>query len=506
MPNIRVMQWNIRTFGPGVTAVPGMLNALSRIIRGANPDIVILLELAKNQGGQALGQLCNQLRWDNPANHWRGMVSYPTGRERYGFICRDLNLVRPLQATATANDQVGDQANPVRNVETLQFTTWPVNWPTAVPVPLVPPIPGLNQHPLLGVFYHDAYDRPGKRQRNASGQPLRYGGYNLGEGGRMPCLVIFRIHTAAGNDCYLPIVVNHYWAARSSHATNAGALDQINETRLLHIAQKFVRGLSGGATTCGYVDIDNAAVPVRELMFTGDWNIDFRLNSNLGNAPARNNRSALNTLTPTQQNAGSAPIPLAPPPAGGHYPTAAQGPGAVPAGPPPAVPFNPPEDSRVGDYINRQYLTSAITTQGTILLRLTPAAAFQQSVAIINAAANFWELRRVAFDLTFFAGTRLNTAALLTPVGHTFPASPADAGEVIDVPASIDPMGAAPALLSHFHAGPIQQHYAIAPVRFKANLAPNLNVAGAALNLQHRWIGAQMISDHVPTVVQFFVP
>lgn len=511
MPNIRVMVWNIRKFGQRSTQIPGMLPALSRIIRGADPDIVVILEVVRASGGAGMGALCTQLRADDPANHWRGMISYSTGAERYGFICRNLNLVRPLQATPTTN-AIGTAQRPVRNIETLRFTTWPANFPAPVPAP---PLPPFTEFPLVGLFYEDPGDRPGKKQRTFSGQSLRGGGgYNEGNGGRLPCLAVFHIRTPApaANDCYLPILVNHYWASRRSNATNAGALSQISQSPLLHITQKFAHRDGFGHTVSGYLDIDGAAVALQELIFTGDWNVDFRLNDANGGVVARRNRAAFNKLTPAQQDGGSLPIPLAAPPAAFAWNDAGvvQGPGPADPAAAPGVPFNPVEEPSVDSWIPRQYLSAAVTTQGTILYQAAPPATYNANLALVNAAVNSWQLRPTAFDLVFFAGTRLNTAAVLTPAGATAPGLPADAGGVVDVPAGIRRPAGLPLAAGQFRVGLLQQYFANnapnAPVR-AANQAPNLNVAGAApLTLQDRWLGAQMISDHVPVVLQFVVP
>jgi hypothetical protein len=468
---------------------------------------VVILEVVQATGGAGMGALCTQLRADDPANHWRGMLSYSTGGERYGFVCRDLGLVRPLEATATTND-TGSAEHPVRNLDTLRFTTWPLNFPAPTPPP---PLPLFNQFPLVGMFYEDPGDRPGKKQKTYSGQALRGSGYGEGNGGRLPCLAVFHINTPAGTHCYLPILVNHYWASRSSSASNAGALRQIAQSPVLHIAQKFAHRDGYGNTASGYLDIDGAAHVVQELIFTGDWNVDFRLNDPNGGGVARNNNASFSQVTPTLQDAGSPPIPPPPPPAAFGWQDAGvvQGPG--PADPPaaPAVPFNPVEQPSVESWIPRQYLNAAITTQGTILYQAAPPNVYQASLQRVNAAANSWQLRPTAFDLLFFAGTRLNTAALLTPAGATAPGSPADAGGVVDVPAGIRRPGGGPLLPGQFRVGLLQQHFANAahgPIR-AADQAPNLSVAGAApLTLQDRWLGAQMISDHVPVVLQFVVP
>jgi hypothetical protein len=508
MPNIRVMLWNIRKFSGTKTNIPGMTAALSAIIRGANPDIVVIVEPTSVGGIPGLVALRAQLQGDdNNVNHWAVSTSYETGGECYAFLCRNLGLVRPLLATedpAAATPEPGTAADPLRNVEKMQFTTWPANWPTAY-APLAPLGPWPRQ-PLVNLFYRDVLARPAKRRKMSSGQPQQFGGYAQGRGARMPCMAIFHIHTpgAPPNDYYLPIVVCHYWANRSADQSNAGALDQIKEARLLHIAQKFAyRDLQTMTPrTCGYLDINGAAVPIQELMFTGDWNVDFLRNDPAGPFLSQKNHNAFQVVTPILQHGGSViPAPLAP--------GAVQGP--VPPGPAPAVPFQQFARPPVVNSIPNQNLTSAVTIQGTILLEQTPPAAFQANQAKVAApGATTRTLRELAFDLTFFAGTRLDTAAMLTPAG-AIPAMPADAGLVVDVPANLAgvpvPAGGLPP--PQFEVSLIQNHYANlapgAPVHH-ANLAPNLSAAGAVLGLQDRWIGANLISDHVPTVVQFVCP
>jgi hypothetical protein len=351
VPNIRVMVWNIRKFGQASTQIPGMLTALSRIIRGANPDIVVILEVVRASGGAGMGALCTQLRADDPANHWRGMISYSTGAERYGFICRDLNLVRPApgQTDHQCHRHGAAPGAQSRDAE-IHHLAGELSRAGARASAAA-----FHRFPLVGLFYEDPGDRPGKKQKTFSGQSLRGGGYNEGNGGRLPCLAVFHIRTPApvANDCYLPILVNHYWASRSSNASNAGALRQISQSPVLHIAQKFARRDGYGHTVSGYLDIDGAAHVVQELIFTGDWNVNFRLNDPNGAGVARNNRAAFNKLTPTQQDAGSLPIPLAAPPAAFAWNDAGvvRGPGPADPAAGPAVPFNPVEGPSVDSWI-----------------------------------------------------------------------------------------------------------------------------------------------------------
>jgi hypothetical protein len=80
---------------------------------------------------------------------------------------------------------------------------------------------------------------------------------------------------------------------------------------------------------------------------------------------------------------------------------------------------------------------------------------------------------------------------------------------VVDIPARIDPVGfAGPIQPGHFKAGLLQNYFAVtagAPVH-AADWAASLNIAGQPLTLTDRWLGAQMVSDHLPVVVEFTVP
>ncbi|GAA1957084.1 hypothetical protein [Catenulispora subtropica] len=500
MPNIRVLQWNIRKFGQPKSAIPGMLRAISHTIVGANADIAIILEPTGSTGVVALQALAADLRVIDGANHWALTYTSATGRERYGFLCRNLNLVRFTAVTnnvhvAAPPADIGTVNHPVRNLEEIDFTTWPANFGAPFPAPL----PAPPRQPLLDLFAVPPRARMARLVR-FGGQPAAQGGLAQGIGARLPCLALFHIHTPAGNHYYLPIVVCHFYATRSSHAHNGGATRQIAQMKFLHAVQKYAfRDLAAAGpppVECGYLSIDGAAVPVRELIITGDWNVDFKQNLDGGRFLEQVNHNAFVTLTPTPQNGGSAAVPLL-------VGTAVAGPGALPAGGPPIVPFQVPAAPPTVTSVPNQALRSAVTRQGTILLQYNAANA--RAVAGM-APGNLAALRDCCYDLTFYGGTQVSGAAMLTPAAG---GSPADAGLVVDVPASIVPGPAAPGGLApgQVWVGQIQNYYANRiPPLYNADQAPALNQHPAVLTLTDRWIGANLISDHVPTVLQFTCP
>jgi hypothetical protein len=498
MPNIRVLQWNIRKFSGTKSAIPGMLRAISRTIVGANADIAIIVEPTGTTGVAALVAQATDLAAFDPPNHWALAYTAATGRERYGFLVRDLGLVRPTRISNNPNGQAppandGTANHPVRNLEQIDFTTWPANFPAAVPAAL----PAAPLQPLLDVFALPRNPRAA-RQVRFGGQPAAQGGYAAGIGGRLPCLALFHIRTPGGNDYHLPIVVCHFFASRSCHQHNAGATQQIAQMKLLHASQKYAYhnlNVPGPPPVeCGYLSVDGAAVPVQELIITGDWNLDFKQNQTPGTQVESVNHNAFVTLTPTTQFGGSGPAPV---PAA----NAVVGPAALPAAGAPAVPFAVPAVAVRVTGIPHQALRSAVTTQGTILLEHNAVnAATVAGLAPANTAA----LRDCCYDLTFYGGTRTGAAAMLTPAAG---GNPADAGLVVDVPANISAPGGALAA-GQIDVSLVQGHYANVaggPVH-NAHLAGNLAVAGAALSAADRWIGANLVSDHVPTVLQFFCP
>jgi hypothetical protein len=85
MPNIRLMQWNIRKFSQVKAGIPGMLRAISRTIIGADADVVVIIELTRNNPPMAL--LAADLRLADPGRHWAPTRSPPPRRQSATASC-----------------------------------------------------------------------------------------------------------------------------------------------------------------------------------------------------------------------------------------------------------------------------------------------------------------------------------------------------------------------------------------------------------------------------------
>jgi hypothetical protein len=254
----------------------------------------------------------------------------------------------------------------------------------------------------------------------------------------------------------------------------------------LHIAQLFSwadpRQVPPPPPESGFLDLDGEARPVQELIYTGDFNIDFLQNQTYGDPLQRSNRAAFDELTPTEAQGGSnAP--------------AAQ-PGAPPSPPPPpAVPFAGPfGGGRQIGAIGSQRLRAAVTTQATIFKRFPSLPKPAPAPLPVNPG----ETRSAAFDNFFYGGRQSAQAVVNFGPGNV------DSGNVDDLTARIvRPGGVLP-------AGQIEVSGAAAfyGSRHAANRAPGLQVAAppAALPLVERWIGANLVSDHVPVVLDIPCP
>jgi hypothetical protein len=220
---------------------------------------------------------------------------------------------------------------------------------------------------------------------------------------------------------------------------------------------------------------------VQNVVFLGDFNIDFKQNTNTGTTnKQQTDHITWQTLTPTLGQGGSA----APPAGAGTVPTTV-----------PAVPFALPDLMPDIDLIANQSLRASCTTEGTILKKLD--ATFHPT----NAS----DLRGAAFDQFFYGGAVMNSAVLGQGTGGV------DSGEIIDIPSNIrQPGGVIP--VGQISVAALQQHYAgLAKPTKSAQLAPNLAAQNGvppppALTWDDRWIGARLVSDHLPVILQVACP
>lgn len=470
MPNIRIMNWNIEQLSWNKIQIAGMADAIAATVVSQNVDILIILEVRLGQVTNTMNTLSaalNARAGDNDYTAW--FLSDRTGGEAYGFIIRDLDIVRPVEVTG---GPTGASIDLLSNLHKNTFAVWPSNdfAVTAYPIP-----GGKPMMPLTDLY---ATKPPrGRIPAKFGGQQIGQGGYSLGRGFRLPCLAMFMVHSAVAGATYLlPTISCHYAAVRGGR--NHLAQGQTAQLKALHIAQLFNdNNITGGGAESGYIDVDNAAENIQEIVFTGDYNMDFLQNNPAGNNVARTNHAAYSSLTPTIANGGSA-LPAA-------LPAAA---GAVPA-----VPFAGPfPDGPVTTAIHNQALKAAATTQGTHLVEYDPL--------VIPPNTN--ALKDACFDNFIFGGTQLSaTVQINFGVGNV------DAADVVDVPANIvqpsGAMGAHDVELSGTAAA-----YLLKGTK-NAAAAPSLQAfAGTApaLTVNDRLIGARLVSDHLPVVVQYNLP
>ncbi|WP_152645043.1 endonuclease/exonuclease/phosphatase family protein [Kitasatospora griseola] len=465
------MNWNIEQLSINKLAVPGMLTAIAEIIVTARADIVLLLEVRLTQVESAMRQLSGALNGRDPGPthmNWTGyFLSRQTGGEYYAALVRNLDYIRPV-VVSTGPD--GSRLHPLCDLRENTFAVWPTaNWAaTAYPVAAARP-----SIPLCDVFATPRFDRPAKRRRTAfAGKPLAEGGFATGRGYRLPALAMFWVRTAVPGGHLLPFVICHYAAVRGHGQRNTLAQAQVAQLPHLHIAQLFNSNPAGPGTS-GYLDVlddarNHRAVRVQELCFTGDFNIDFLHNSAAGDHLARVNRAAIAALTPTAERGGSAAPPAAP---------------GV-AGPVPPVPYAPPQPpAREIGTIGNQVLRAAVTEQGTIQ-REYPLPVPPPPPPYASAA----------FDNFFYGGTCLVSAAQ----------HPHDAGEVINVPVRITQ--AHPAPPGQINLAATAGYYVIQLHKKNADNAPGLRLGAPPLTDNERLIGARLISDHLPVVLEFNCP
>jgi hypothetical protein len=472
------MNWNIEHLSENKLNIPGLAEAIARTVRAANVDVVIFLEVKITNVIAAMHTLSAALNHAQPGaagHNWKGwFLSYETGVEHYAVFIKDLSVVRPIHVyKPQTHPAEGSQDSPLTNLRRDKFRVWPNNF--AGPVGY--PIAGRPYLPLINLFAAPKNPRATKRARGFGGIPLDRGGYSMGRGFRLPVLAMLQVLTPAGNSHVLPFVACHYAAVRYQNQRNHLGQGQVSQLKLTHIAQLFSNNPGAAGAMSGYLNIrDNAdhnhAVAVQELCFTGDFNLDFRRNLLGGGNVEDSNRRAFDTLTPTIQNGGSAAPAAAP----GAVPMLAP---AVPF----AYPYNP-QAAYKGNIAN-QALKAAVTDRGTILRRLNVHAA---------PAQVFPPYARAAFDNFFYGGANLANANLVA----------GEAGRIIDVPGNVV-QNPAPGW-AQIDLTAVATYYA-GRGRKNAHLAPGLiNMMVAPIGNRERLIGANLVSDHLPVILQFPLP
>jgi hypothetical protein len=468
MPNIRVATWNVEHLSDFKLMAPGAATSIGQVIADLQPDVVVLLEVTNSSAIQVMTAISAAVNAaSGGGNNYTGwLVSYRTGNEAYGLLIRDLNVVRPIVVGGGAIG-AGTAADPALvNLDQTQFVTWPHNnfANTAYPAPA--PVGNRPRLPLTDVY---ATSPPRGRNRQLfAGQTMQGGGYALGRGFRMPALILLNI----GGNYLLPILVCHLGAVRSG--ANPLARAQFGQFKLTHIAQMY-----SAPTTLlnqGSLWVDNVAWQVRNIVVTGDFNIDFLQNATVGNALATGNNFALSRLSPTLPNAGSNAPPAAGPPV---------------VAPPGAPPANNPA-GRIWTAVPNMALRTAITQVGTMLHKYDAAVVPANTAALVGAC----------FDNFFYGGPDLTAHQVVLGAGT-------DAGLAQNFATNIVRGSVAGAANAYNVSGAWAHYTALGGVHHVA-AAPNLANTAALppppLDPNSALIGARLISDHLPVVVQFNLP
>lgn len=493
---LRIMNWNIQVLSEKKSSIPGMVEAIARTVVSQNIDLLIVTEVRTTDVVRIVNRLTtalNNLAGNN--DYLTGFLSYPTGGEYYGFIIRDLNYLRPVRVPIA---EAGNENNLLTTLDGVPFETWPGTFtalPNAYPVPS-----SRLRMPMMDLY---AKALPVSRKlAHFGGQRYDRGGYSLGRGYRMPCLAIFQVNNPP-DYTVIPIIVCHYAAVRGETDHNIlAASGQIQQLKGLDIAQKFNAG--------GTIRLNNQLVQIQELIVTGDFNVDYLQLANPD--PPALYQAALNcygalttTLIPTHGTNYDPSGGQNPPGQGGHW-----------------VP-NPALDAPYPmAEIPDLNLKVANTSQGTILIY------YDRRVNLPDGA----NLQGACFDNFFFGGRLLGNNNNVT-IG--FGAQNLDACNVVNIPGNIvqPPLNAQGNNLQNLMVGDLQKYYSevtgyvnagagqkrrtVTGVK-NADDADRLNMTRReaelwieygfftnppTLTTNDRLIGARLISDHLPTVIEF---
>ncbi len=473
---IRIATWNIQKLSYKKINIDGMAVALARILLANEIDLLIIIELCEVNYeataqilAEAMQEVAKEVAKDNST--YFSFVSNSTGKEAYGFIIKNLDVIRPVEWVPndkypnSTKENYGMASDPIRDLTTVNWRTWQAPFPQ----PVVPPFDAHRPFPLVNCFAKNQYLT---HELDFSGQtqPL---GYAQGIGYRLPCLAMFNVFDKASQSVtLLPIVVCHFAAVFGGK--NPLALKQIRDLQALHIAQLFSfydpTWQWPANATSGYLCVDNQAVNVRNVAFAGDYNVDFLENdANGGDDLKKSNRNALAAMTPTSAGGGSA------------APPALQG---LP-GPAPPVPFQQFRDSLPIDHINDQALKASPTFFPTILLPWDPLA---------PPPLNYDAILGALFDYWLYGGSIFSNAAVLNPP---------DNAKVFPVPLVIVQAAANLPMPYVSVDGPWMHRYARELNHERPVPAISLVMPHTSLTLRDQHLGALLLSDHLPIIFEF---
>lgn len=474
------MTWNIERISRDKASVPGMLQAIGKIVANERPDILIILEVSAGTADTTMAAIAKAAESASedagePGKYLGWLSSYETGGECYGLLIRDLNVVKPVVVAPPNKLQKlhpppnGENGSCLTNLDWNTFRTW--HQPPSS-------MPEREKLPLIDIY---SKKRPIRKcARVGFGGKKESGNLNtLSRGFRMPCLMLFSIQVA-GRVYLLPIISCHLGAVRSG--ANPLALGQVRQYNSFHICNMYTNGKS--LYSGGYLCIDGNLIRVQNLLLTGDFNIDFLLNissAKLHSLSQRNN-SALSTLTPTEAAGGS------------------EKPAAIPdkekfGDKPVSLPklFDVGENAFYYEDLAKLDLRTGITKKGTML---------KHPVLDENAISSSSDLVDACFDNFFFGGKDLIGEA---PNWNVQFLNRSDAAKVVDIIEYIDKdkdiTAAVKGMWSHYIK--IINKETSKSIKHSSD-SQNLNPTKTqALNWNDKLIGARFISDHLPIIIDF---
>lgn len=469
MPDIRIMNWNIQQLSSDKARIPSMAKNIGKVIVKSRADIVLIVEVTSgcaNVTMKLIAEATNAIaRQGGDTNDYKAWIhSYNTGGECYGVLIRNLNVIRPIVVSGgpSGAGTNADDAAALTNLDRNKFRTWLGTFrDLRNAYPKLPDADRPDRLPLINVYASTA-PGDGRNAEEFAGRALAAGGNSEGRGFRMPCLAMFEIRPLLRAETYfVPIVICHLGAVRGG--INHLAQGQIQQYKDTDIAQRFQAGR--------YVNLNNVARPVQNLIFTGDFNVDFLKNRDGGDHEESTNRGSFNHVTPTAANGGLA-LPLAMP--------------AAPIKPRPRPPFARPADGWPAGPKRTDIpvlaLKAGVTTRGTIYKTSEDYGQSKPPMAI-----------GACFDHFYFGG-----ADLADPLVYAL--ANAGGAEVLDL---------MPLIGQDLDVTQLWRYFSDKDTRAANTRDGRYLIEGVARGLHEnlsRLIGARFISDHLPTVMQFNLP
>lgn len=266
MTSLRIMNWNIETFGWDKLVKAGGCEPIARIIAAERPDIVCILEVSNLDlvASAAIQRLSESISAivaaeGEPGLYETFLISPRSSTEIYAFIIKDTARVWPLVPTLN-----GEPLGPVTLCDLTKLEpgdgggAQEIDWKRLDADARAGVAEPPGWFPLVDMRANSTY---GRKRARTTGQPVAEGGLSQGQGYRLACLGMFRVRSEQGGEHLIPIVVTHYAADAPMAAT------QMADLVHLHIAQLYRLNAS--------IKVEGRNHPIENLIFTGDFNIDF---------------------------------------------------------------------------------------------------------------------------------------------------------------------------------------------------------------------------------------